>query len=104
MDEMKNFKKPNATLLELATKATFCKSCGKPLMWIKTLSGKFMPCDMEPKSFKYRPRSTTKLVRPDGVVVNCEVVNNPEDADGYGYVPHWSTCNAADKFRKRDTK
>lgn len=25
---------------------------------------------------------------------------DPAEATGWGYVPHWSTCNAPDKFRK----
>lgn len=78
-----------------------CRSCGAQIVFIRTTAGKSMPCDAEPKSFKYKPGSDTKLVTPSGVVVSCEIVANPEEADGYGYTPHWSTCNAPDKFRKK---
>lgn len=37
---------------------------------------------------------------PAGDVISCEPVDNPAEATGWGYVPHWSTCNAPDKFRK----
>lgn len=81
-----------------------CRSCGALIVWIKTPSGKSMPCDAQAKIFKYKPGSDTKLVTPAGEVVSCEVVNTPKEADDFGYVPHWSTCNAPDKFRKRSDK
>lgn len=84
---------------------TKCRSCGASIVWIKTISGKFMPCDAKPQSFKYgNSDGTAKLVRTDGVVVSCEIVKNPEEADGYGFMPHWSTCDAPDKFRKERRK
>ena len=60
-----------------------CKSCGKPIQWIRTRSG-----------------GNTKLVTPAGDVISCEAVDDPAEAQGWGYTPHWSTCNAPDSFRK----
>lgn len=88
----------------MSMRETACRSCGAPIVWIRTPAGKSMPCDAQPKSYKYKPESNTKLVTPEGVVVSCEIVANPEDAHGYGYTPHWSSCNAPDKFRKKGEK
>lgn len=88
MDELKNFEKST------------CKSCGAPLIWIKTLAGKYMPCDIIAVHYKARGIGKDKVVTPEGAVVSCDIVGIG-DADGYGYVPHWSTCNAPDSFRNK---
>lgn len=31
---------------------TTCKSCGMPILWVKTRSGKAMPCDIKPIRFR----------------------------------------------------
>lgn len=77
-----------------------CRSCAAPIVWIRTKNGKSMPCDAKPLPFKYG--GNTKLVTPFGEVVSCEVVKfkYSDKVEGYGYTPHWSTCNAPDSFRK----
>ena len=82
-------------------KATRCRSCGAPIVWILTRAGKSMPCDAAPVQFIASPHGRTKLVTLEGDVVSCEPAADPADATGTGYTPHWSTCNAPDKFRKR---
>ena len=47
-----------------------------------------------------KARRNTKLVTPAGDVISCEAVDDPAEAQGWGYTPHWSTCNAPDSFRK----
>lgn len=81
-----------------------CKSCGKPIHWIRTRSGRSMPCDAKAVNYKANPKGSTKLVTPAGDVVSCDPVEDMAEATGWGYVPHWSTCNAPDKFRRRTTK
>lgn len=81
-----------------------CKSCGKPILWIKTRAGKPMPCDTRPINYRIKPGGNTKLVTPAGDVITCESVQDPAEAQSWGYAPHWSTCNATDKFRRRGTK
>lgn len=78
-----------------------CRSCGAPIVWIKTTAGKYMPCDATPDYYRITGESDKKIVTPEGEVLTGEVVNNPWDADEYGYTPHWSTCNAPDKFRNK---
>lgn len=80
---------------------TKCRSCGAPIVWIKTLAGKSMPCDATPVNYRNNPDGRTKLVTPAGCVVSGEIVTDPANATGTGYIPHWSTCNAPDSFRKR---
>lgn len=78
-----------------------CRSCASPIVWITTKAGKSMPCDTKLLPFKYG--GNTKLVTATGDVVSCEVVKYLDQAEGYGYTPHWSTCNAPDSFRKKGT-
>ena len=78
-----------------------CRSCGKRILWIKTKHGKSMPCDAQPINYRINPESRTKLVTPAGDVVACDIVKDPAEAQGWGYVPHWSTCDSPNKFRRR---
>lgn len=78
-----------------------CKSCGKQILWIRTRTGRSMPCDTKPVNYRIKHGGDTKLVTPAGDVISCEAVKDPAEAQGWGYVPHWSTCDAPDKFKRR---
>lgn len=78
-----------------------CKSCGRPILWIKTRAGKSMPCDPKPINYRIKPGGGLKLVTPAGDVISCEAVKDPAEAQSWGYTPHWSTCDAPDNFRGR---
>ena len=78
-----------------------CKSCGRPILWIKTRAGKSMPCDPKPINYRIKPDGNLKLVTPAGDVISCEAVEEPAEARSGGYMPHWSTCDAPDNFRGR---
>lgn len=39
-----------------------------------------------------------------GAVISCEPVDDPAEATGWGHTPHWSTCDAPDKFRQKQNK
>lgn len=80
---------------------TTCRSCGKRILWIRTRAGKSMPCDAKRVNYRIKPGGPAKVVTPGGDVISCELVTDPAEASGWGYVPHWSTCNAPDKFRRR---
>ena len=77
-----------------------CRSCGASIVWIKTPRGKSMPCDSTPAYYNTRTGNKDRIVTPNGVVIPCEIVTNPNNADGVGYVPHWGICDNPDKFRK----
>lgn len=76
-----------------------CKACGAPILWVRTRAGRSMPCDT--RAIPYRAGGELKLVTPAGDVVSAEAVENPAEADGWGYAPHWATCQAPKTFRKR---
>lgn len=68
---------------------TYCKACGAPIIWIKTLRGKSMPCNAQPVTYKAQNKSTDKIVTQNGEVISCII--GPTDinqATGIGYIPH----------------
>ena len=79
---------------------TQCKSCGAKIIWIKTATGKSMPCDPEPVTYWARLKAKGKIVTPNGEVVSCDFSGELEKATGIGYTPHWSTCKHAEIFRR----
>lgn len=42
-----------------------------------------------------------RIVLPNGEVVAGTIVTNPQEADGYGYVSHFATCEYAQRFQRR---
>lgn len=76
-----------------------CKSCGAEIIWIKTASGKMMPCNPQKISYKNTfPRGNMTLITPEGKIVTGTI---DISSDTYGYESHFATCPAASKFRKR---
>lgn len=57
-----------------------CKSCGKTIVWMKTVQGKNMPVDMTEHALEDAQAG--------------ELFNHEE------HVSHFSTCPAADKHRE----
>lgn len=92
---------PAPIRIQAVGKKALCRSCGAPILWIKTPAGKSMPCDATPVYYKDVEKGPDKVVALNGVTVSCEIVTNLDEADGFGYIPHWSTCDSPDKFRKR---
>lgn len=81
-----------------------CKGCGANVLWIRTTSGRMMPCNPVPVPYYSEeagdPNAT--LVTFDGLVVKCYVGDVIDYApSGIGYVPHWATCPAAGQFRRK---
>lgn len=76
-----------------------CKSCGAEIIWIKTATGRMMPCNAQKISYRSTfPRGNLTLITPDGKIT----MGTPDpDSDKYGYESHFATCPAAAKFRKR---
>lgn len=64
-----------------------CKECGKAIKFLPTAGGKLMPVDCEP----------TK-----GVVMTRKGEGTPVAQVLDVWTPHWATCTAPDKFRRRD--
>jgi hypothetical protein len=74
-----------------------CKSCGKPIVWIKTTRGKMMPCDPTPAYYRTDQGGTAKIVTPNGEVITCEL--DEQIPSGIGYIPHWVTCPRCKDFK-----
>ena len=77
-----------------------CKACGAEIKWIKMKSGKSMPVDSD--AILFDPWSEN--AKPDTfITVDGEIVKGipTPPVNTVGYKPHWATCPAASKFRKR---
>ena len=86
--------------VQAAGRKAKCRSCGASIIWIQTPRGKAMPCDDSPVYYKEAEKGKDKVVLLNGETVSCNIVKDHWDATGFGYKPHWSTCNNPDKFRK----
>ena len=81
-----------------------CKSCGAPIVWIKTTNGRPMPCDAEAVNYQENYKGKDVIVTPEGKVIRGSVIK-PDGGllqpviDGEGYISHFATCPYADKHR-----
>jgi hypothetical protein len=80
---------------------TPCRSCGDPILFIKTPSGKQIPVNAERLAVLVDPDSSEKIVLSSGRVVSATTVD-PRVTDGslVGYRAHFATCPAASAWRK----
>lgn len=78
-----------------------CKGCGASIVWIGMSGGKSMPCDDTPVYYKINPNGKDKIVTPNGIVITCDIIGDPNKADGYGYKSHFATCIKVGSFRKK---
>lgn len=77
-----------------------CRSCGAPIIWIKTVQGKSMPCDPDEIVYWEKAGASGKIVTLNGEVISCKFEGEPNKATGIGYRPHWATCPHASSFRR----
>lgn len=77
-----------------------CRSCGAKIIWIRTSSGKSMPCNANPVVYWAAYGGRDRIVTPSGEVVACKLNGDQQTATGIGYIPHWSTCDHSERFRK----
>lgn len=80
-----------------------CRNCGKQIVWIRTKAGKSMPCN--PNLVSYRlpkdgEKGKERLVLENGEVISAVEVSSDE-AEGTGYISHFSTCRNVVSSRKR---
>ncbi len=78
-----------------------CRGCGAPIVWIKTASGKSMPCNAEPVTYWEKPGASGKIVTPNGEIISCEFEGDRQTISGIGYISHFSSCPEAGRFRKK---
>jgi hypothetical protein len=71
-----------------------CRSCGAPITWAETKSGRRMPIDADPVE-----DGGTIMFAADGTTTVPYVIVRPA---GEGtHRPHWVTCFNADQHRRR---
>lgn len=78
-----------------------CKGCGQPIVWIKTETGKNMPCDPDTVVYWAKAKAAGKVITPNGEVISCVFEGDLSKATGIGYISHYATCPQAAQFRKR---
>ena len=83
-----------------------CKGCGEEIIFIKSPAGKFIPCNPSKVIYSNPGEGKARVVTQSGEVISCTVGadDDTSKAVGVGYIPHWSTCKAANQFRKRRKK
>jgi len=77
---------------------SYCRACNAPIIFIKTKSGKSMPCDAE--SVTFLPNGNELFVLPDGTTERGKAMNAESPAAKIGYTSHFATCTNPDFFRK----
>ena len=78
-----------------------CSKCGKQIMWIKTKAGKNMPCNPSFVYYKEQKGGKDRIVLANGEVTSGTIVTDPGEAQGFGYVSHFATCEYAQTFRRK---
>ena len=81
-----------------------CRACGKPIIYMKTRLGKFMPCDLPLVPYWISEDGSKRVLTHSGELVRCELTGNHDDITGHGRTPHWGSCKNPDRFRKRGKK
>lgn len=79
-----------------------CRGCGARIVFIKMITGKYMPCDPAPVYFKKDPNGLDRIVLEYGVVIAGTITKNIDGAL-VGYRPHWATCPKSKSFKRGDT-
>ena len=78
---------------------THCRHCGKPIIFIRTLNGKLMPCDATPVKYwlTEEPGRGVMIYQRNGTYARALLDGLPSTCDGTGYLPHWSSCRPRKK-------
>lgn len=77
-----------------------CKGCGSEIMWITTKSGKNMPCNAKSVPFWQNPKGRHTVITSSGETFRCDLEGYHQHVTGFGYIVHWETCPAANRFKK----
>lgn len=78
-----------------------CISCGADIKWIKTVSGRAMPCDPEPVRFLAdKDNAEETFVMANGAVVRGRRAPDEYPFTYTGYISHFATCPYAKQHRR----
>lgn len=75
-----------------------CKSCNAEIIWIKTKTGKSMPCNPKPIQFRPDPDGEMNLVESDGTVIKGTMDTASQRV---GYISHFATCPNSNRHRRQ---
>lgn len=71
----------------------FCRYCGKPIIFIRTVNGKLMPCDATPvKYWLSDDHRGVMIFQRNGTYARAVLDGLPSLCSGSGYRPHWASC------------
>lgn len=83
-----------------------CKACRRPIQFIKTVSGRWMPCEIEviifrPLAFAIGQTGRVQtFVTEEGQTLKGIAKQAPATADDrFGFIPHWVNCPKAERFK-----
>ena len=81
-----------------------CKACKRPIHFVKTLSGKSMPCEVELVPFVVASGvaiegAVQTFITDDGETKKGIRLETRAANAFYGYLVHWQKCPAAKTFR-----
>jgi len=79
---------------------TLCRACQAPIIFIKTVGGKSIPCNAESVYYIQKTGGSQKIVTPNGEVLSAELTEDQNKATGIGFISHFATCTNPDFFRK----
>lgn len=77
-----------------------CSKCGARILWVRMKSGKSMPVNPNFVNFR-RDGGKDRIVLANGEVTSGTIVIDPWEAQGFGYVSHFATCEYAQTFRRK---
>lgn len=77
-----------------------CRKCGARILFMRMKSGKSMPVNPQFVNFR-KDGGKDRIVLANGEVTSGTIVADPIEADGYGYVSHFATCEYAQTFRRK---
>lgn len=86
----------------MPNRLTACEACGAPIRFTRTLKGKAMPLDAEP-----RDDGNVILVQVDGDTLARVITPTTPllvTGDLPRYISHFATCPDAAKFRRKEGK
>lgn len=80
-----------------------CKGCGATIQWVRLTNGRMMPVNPTPVYYEDRRDSDAVIITEDGRVScgHTEAVA-VVGSKVRGWVSHFATCPAADKYRRRE--
>lgn len=76
-----------------------CKSCGKPVIWVKTARGNNMPIDAEGVRVVEDDTARSTFFDVNGGTFKARALDDGEHGGTVGYVSHFATCPNASHHR-----